>query len=244
MSTDNEGQGPEQNSGYGPAYPAPGYGADPGGEPTAQFDAFRARQADEREQQQQETQTAYTFPPEYAADPDAVFMPPFPPPPPAGDGSGDGDGARSRKMRSLLIFAGAVLVVCVMGLGAWLAFGSSGPSTNTASTGSPATAAAPPTGTAAGTAKRELTFRVIIASVGSDSFTGTVPANSDSVTVTITSKTHFGTKTHAFAQSDLTVGETVIVRGRRTGTGTITATEVAANVAKATSTATAAGAAA
>ena len=241
MSTNNEGQGPEHDSGsdsaHGPQY----------ADPTAQFDAFRARQAQEREQQRQETQTAYTFPPEYAADPDAVFVPPMPPL--SGDGTANGSGARGQahKARSLLIFCGVVLVVCVMALGAWLAFDSSSPSTNTASANAPATAAAPPTGAATDPAKRALTFRVTIASLGSDSFTGTVPANGDSVTVTITSKTRFGTKTHAFSQSDLTVGETVIVRGRRTGTATITATEVAANVAnaaKTTSTSTAPGAAA
>jgi Domain of unknown function (DUF5666) len=214
MSTDDEGQGPERDSGYGPEY----------ADPTAQFDAFRARQAEERQQQRQETQSAYTFPPEYAADPDAVFVPPMPPP-------GNGDGGRGGKAHSLLIFGGVVLVVCVMGLGAWLAFGSSSSSTNTASANSPATAAASPNGAATDPAKRALTFRVTIASLGSNSFTGTMPADGDPVTVTITSKTRFGTKTHALSQSDLTVGETVIVRGRRTGTDTITATEVAANVA-------------
>jgi hypothetical protein len=234
MSTENEGQEPEHDSGYGPEY----------ADPTAQFDAFRARQAREREQQQQETQAAYTFPPEYAADPDAVFVPPTPPMLPPFPGNDDGNGGRPRKTRSLLIFGGVVLVVCVMGLGAWLAFGSSSSSTNTASANAPATAAVPPTGAATDPAKRALTFRVTIASLGSDSFTGTVPAIGDSVTVTITSETRFGTKAHAFSQSDLTVGETVIVRGRRTGTATITASEVAANVAKTTSTATAAGAAA
>jgi Domain of unknown function (DUF5666) len=219
MSTENEGQGPERDPGsaYGPEY----------ADPTAQFDAFRARQAEERRQQQQETQTAYSFPPEYAADPDAAFVPPMPPMPPM---PGGGDGGRASKTRSLLIFGGVVLVVCVMAVGAWLAFGSSSPSTNTASANSPATAASP-TGAATDPAKRALTFRVTIASLSSNSFTGTAPANGDSVTVTITSKTRFGTKTHAFSQSDLTVGETVIVRGRRTGTDTITATEVAANVA-------------
>lgn len=210
----NEGQGPEYGSGHGP---------DHGAEPTAQFDAFRARQAEERAQQ--EAQTSYTFPPEYAADPDAVFIPPMAAAPPPGHG------VRGRQTRSLLIFGGAVLVACVLGLGAWLAFSSSGSSTDTAATG-PATTTAAPTGTASGAAKRALTFRVTIASVGSDSFTGTVPASGGSVTVSITTTTRFGTKTHAFKQSDLTVGETVIVRGKRTGTGTITATEVAANVAK------------
>ena len=224
MSMPTEGQNEVPNEGQGPEYGS-GYGAEYGAEPTAQFDAFRARQAEERAQQQRETHTAYTFPPEYAADPGAVFIPPMPAAPP-------GNGGRGRKTRSLLIFAGAVLVACVLGLGAWLAFSSSGSSTDTAATGPAATATAAPTGTAADAAKRALTFRVTIASVGSDSFTGKVPADGDSVTVTVTSATRFGTKAHAFSQSDLTVGETVIVRGKRTGTDTITATEVAANVAK------------
>jgi hypothetical protein len=217
----NEGQGPEYGSGYGPECGGPGYVADPGAAPNGQFDAFRARQADEREQQRQETQAPYAFPPEYAADPGSVFMSPMAAAPPPGYGG------RGHRTRSVLIFAGAVLVACVLGLGAWLAFGSSAASTNTASTG-----AAAATGTATAAAERALTFRVTIVSLGSDSFTGTVPANGESVTVTLTSKTRFGTKAHAFSQADLSVGETVIVRGRRTGTDAITATEVAANVAK------------
>jgi hypothetical protein len=231
------------DEGQGSEYGGPEYGADPGAEPTARFDAFRARQADEREQQRQETQGSYTFPPEYAADPDSVFMPPMAAAaPPGGGGRG-----RGRRTRSVLIFVGAVLVACVLGLGAWLAFGSSISSTNTASTGAAATPTVAATGTASGTAKRSLTFRVTIVSLGSGSFTGTVPANGEPVTVTLTSKTRFGTTAHAFSQADLSVGETVIVRGRRTGTDAITATEVAANVAKtakSTATAGATGAAA
>jgi Domain of unknown function (DUF5666) len=231
----NESQGPEQGSGYDAGYGDSGYGdsgygTDPGAEPTAQFDAFRARQAQEREQQRQEMQTGYTFPPDYAADPGTVFVPPMAAAPPPGTGG------RGRKTRSLLIFGGAVLVACVLGLGAWLAFSSSSSSTNTASTGAAATPTAASTGTATDAAKRALTFRVTIASVGSGSFTGKVLADGDSVTVAITSDTRFGTKAHAFTQSELTVGETVIVRGKPTGTGTITATEVAANVAKTTKT--------
>lgn len=180
----------------------------PDAEPTGQFDAFRARQADER--MQQETQTAYSFPPDYAAAPEPVFYPTTP------------SAAPVNRMRSALIFVGAVLVAGVLGLGAWLAFGSSSsPSANTASTG--ASPSASPTSTAA---KHGLAFRVTIVSLGTDSFTGTVLANGDSVTVTLTDKTHFGSKAHPFSKSDLRVGEMVAVRGKRTGTSAITATEV------------------
>jgi len=211
-------------------------GADPTDptDPTGLFDAFRARQADDREQQETqagygypapEPQAGYTFPPEYtqhAADPDAAYVPPLPSEPPTGGGIGD-------RLRSMVIFAAALLVAGALGLGAWLAFDSSSPSANTASTG---TAGIPtPAATGTGTAARALTFRVTIASVGAASFTGTALANGEPVTVTLTAKTRFGTKAHAFTRGDLTVGETVIVRGRRTGTDTITATEVAANVA-------------
>ena len=205
MSTEHEGEVPE-------------YGADP----TAQFEAFRTRQADDREQQ--ETQAAYTFPPEYAVAPEAFFAPSGPAGP-MGPPQGD---TGSRRMRSVLVFAGAVLVACVLGLGAWLAFGSSGPSADASSTGTTTTPAA--TATGGTTSKRALTFRVTIVSVGSDSFTGTVPTNGESVTVTLTSKTRFGTKAHPLTRDALTVGETVIVRGRRIGTNTVTATVVAANV--------------
>jgi hypothetical protein len=238
----HEGQGPEYGAGYGPGYggaqysgpeyPAPEYGADPGDPPTAQFDAFRARHAEEHAQQEQATQVSYTFPPEYAVSPAPVPVQPLAAMPPG----------RDRRTRSALIFGGAVLVACVLGLGVWLAFGSSNSSTDTASTGPVAAASASPGAGGTGAAKRALTFRVTIASVGADSFTGKVLANGDSITVTITSDTRFGTQEHAFTQADLTVGETVIVRGKRTATDAVTATEVGADVAGAKKGAATAGA--
>ena len=81
----------DPGSGYG-LEPGSGYGVDPGAEPTAQFDAFRARQ--QRERAEQATQGAYTFPPEYAAGPDTVFVPPLPTAPPPGTG---GRGRPDRK---------------------------------------------------------------------------------------------------------------------------------------------------
>ena len=181
-------------------------------DPTGQFDAFRARQADERAQQ--ETQAAYAFPQEYAAQPEAVFYPTQPPAPPA------------NRMRSVLILVGAVLVAGVLGLGAWLAFGSS--STPAASASAPTTSASP---TPTSSAKHALTFRLTIVSVGTDSFTGTVLATGQPVTVKLTAKTRYGTKAHTFSKTDLRVGEVVAVRGKRTGTDTITAAEVAQTVA-------------
>ena len=180
-------------------------------DPTGQFDAFRARQAEERAQQE-ETQAAYAFPPEYAAPPEPVFYPTQPV-----------AAAPGNRTRSVLIFVGAVLVAGVLGLGAWLAFGSSSsPSTTAASSGSSVSATPSPTSSG----KHALTFRVTIVSLGTDSFTGTVLSNGQSVTVTLTDKTRFGTKAQAFSRADLHVGELVAVRGKRTGTATVTATEV------------------
>ena len=229
-------------------------------DPTAQFDAFRARQAEEREQQEiQNSYThpterpdggyghpeqelrpvgGYTFPPEYAAEPDAPRVRPMPAAGPPGGAN------RDRWTPSVLVLGAVLLAVCVLALGAWLALGSSSSSANAASTGPAGAGTASAARSGADAAKRALTFRVTIASVGSDSFTGKVLADGQSVTVTTTSATRYGTKARAFSRSDLTVGETVIVRGRRTGTAAITATEVAANVAgTAKSTASATGAA-
>jgi hypothetical protein len=224
MSIENGGEESEGRDGpEAPAWGA-GYGADPGTEPTAQFDAFRTRQQEERAEQ--ETQGAYVFPPEYANGPDTAFVPQFSTTPPPGTD------ARGRRTRSILIFAGSVVVLCLLGLGAWLAFGSSGSSANASSSGAGALPTYAATGNAAGSAKRALTFRVTIKSLNTGSFTGTELATGDPITVTINANTRFGTKAHAFSSSDLSVGETVIVRGRRTGTDVVTATAVAANVAK------------
>lgn len=218
MSSENEGGQPP----YG----------DLGAEPTAQFDAFRARRADELEQQAgEETQTAYVFPAEYAADPGAALPPPPAPGPftPLGTESGGRREGAGNRWRSLAIFGGAVVVAAALGLGAWAAFGSSGPSASASSSGATPAGTAT-TGKDAGKHTKALTFRVTIESVGADSFTGKALADGKTVTVTLTDKTHFGTKAHPFSRSSLTPGETVIVRGKRTGTDTITATVVAANV--------------
>ena len=251
MSTENEGAGPGGQ--YGEGYGGPEYGEQEyGAEPTAQFDAFRARRADERAQQ--ETQSGYVFPEEYAADPTAVFppQPPGPPGPPFGGypadpaGPGRAPAGDRRRWRSVAIFGGAVLVAAALGVGVWAAFdsGSSSPSSTAAGTSATGT----PTPGATGSAGKKdkdgaLTFRVTISSIGTDSFTGTVLANGENITVKLTGKTHYGTKAHPFTQADLTLGETVIVRGRRTGTDVVTAGTVAANTAAASSTATPANAA-
>lgn len=208
-----------------------------GAEPTEQFDAFRARRADEREQQQQETQSEYVFPEEYATDPGAVFPPRQPPMPPyAGygpDAAGPAGpaGAPKRRWRSVAVLGGAVLVAAALAVGVWTALGSGGASPGNAAAGTTATgtATAASTGAAGKRATDVLTFRVTIRSIGADSFTGTVLADGEAVTVELTSKTRFGTKARPFAQDDLSSGETVVVRGRRTGMDTVTANLVAAN---------------
>lgn len=204
--------------------------------PTEQFDAFRARRADERAQQ--ETQSEYVFPEEYAADPGAGFppqQPPMPPIPPMYGGYGadpaGAAGTPKRKWRSVAVLGGAVLVAAALATGVWAALGSGGASPGNAAAGGSATSTA--TGASTGTAGKRTTtvlnFRVTIRSIGADSFTGTALANNETVTVELTSKTRFGTKAHPFAAADLSSGETVIVRGRRTGTDTVTATVIAAN---------------
>ena len=96
-------------------------------DPTGQFDAFRARQAEERAQQETQSAVQRVRVPAgvRGRSPEAVFYPTQPVLP-----------APANRTRSALIFAGAVLVAGgVLGLGAWLAFGSS--STPAASASSP-----------------------------------------------------------------------------------------------------------
>jgi hypothetical protein len=242
---------------YGDPGAQPAYGGDLGSGPTAQFDAFRARMSDDREQQEAQGLAqggSYTFPPEYAADPNAMFPPaeqtatqfgvPYGAGSGAGAGSGPVGGARSGaglKWRSVAIFGGAVLVACALGVGAWAAFGSSSPSSSNTASGATAGATPAATGTGADKHTKAATFRVKIQNVGADSFTGTVAATGETVTVALTEKTHYGTKAHPFSQGDLTTGETVVVHGRRTGTATVTATTVAADTPAASSGATAGG---
>jgi hypothetical protein len=215
-----------ENEGGSPEYGEYGEGS------SGQFEAFRARQADDRAQQ--ETQSAYIFPPEYAADPDAMI----PPTAPFGTSAGDAGRppAAGNRLRSVAVFGAALIAACALGIGAWLAFGSSG-SPSDAAAGSTATATPNAAGAGTPSAKRALAFRVAITAVGADSFTGTVPATGQLVTVTWTDKTRFGTKAHPFDKSDLAVGETVAVRGRRTGTDKVTATLVTAATAGSSGTA-------
>ncbi|HEX4789931.1 MAG TPA: hypothetical protein VH372_15800 [Actinospica sp.] len=227
MSSEHEGGNGSRNEGGQPPHEAPG------ADPTGVFDAFRARQAEEREQQ--ETQPDYTFPPEYAADPNALFPPNEPVTQrfatPYGALPGERSGA-SRKRRSAAILGGAVVLACALGFGGWAAFSSAGPaSSDGTSAGGSATAKATAAGTAAGKRAKALSFRVAIRSVGADSFTGTVPATGETVTIALTGTTHYGTKAHPFSRNDLTSGEIVLVHGRRTGTDTVTATIVVADTA-------------
>lgn len=226
-----------------------------GAEPTVQFDLYRARRADE--QAQQETQTAYTFPPEYAADPGTVSpdlprnAPPYPPAPAsarlsgyaapgyaapgyASENAAPGYAAPpgrsgAPRWRSAAIFGGAVVLAAALGFGIWAAVGSSGSSAAGAAAGSSAGPTATGRAGKSGAHAKAQTFRVTIESVGADSFTGRLVADGKTVTIALTGKTRYGTKTHPFDRSGLTVGRTVIVHGRRTGADRVTATVVAAN---------------
>ncbi|MBR7836510.1 hypothetical protein KDL01_24745 [Actinospica durhamensis] len=230
MSSRNEGEEPE-------------YAADP----TRQFDAFRARQADDRAQQ--ETQSPYVFPDEYAADPAAVFpegavypdesfgpgTPEFGGQPDPGAGGGSAGGARwgggpggGGRLRSVAIFAGVAVLAIGVGFGAYEAFGSSGSTANVTagSTATPAAPAATPSVANATKHGRVVEVRVVIESIGTDSITGHLVATGEPVTVEFDASTHFGTTAHPFSSGQLSIGETVVVRGRRTAADILTATIV------------------
>lgn len=250
MSSQNEGEQP-----------------DSGADPLSQFDAFRARRADDRAQQ--ETQSAYSFPPEYAARPAEGFPPEYaadPDAPGTGGISGPGAADPDRKpgpdalagtvsaagpgfaprrgggrLRSIAIFAGVVVLAGAVGFGAYAVVDSSGSGSGSTAAGSPATTQAPATPTAAATSGtggadtgkgegkhgKPLNVRVVIASVGPDSFTGTLVATGQQVTVRFDADTRFGTAAHPFSRGQLNAGETVLVRGRRSAAGTLTAEFVA-----------------
>ena len=221
MSSRNEGEQPE-------------YAADP----SSQFDAFRARQADDRAQQ--ETQGAYVFPPEYAADPAALFPDEAGGPgrvpgrePSAGFGARWARaGSEAGRLRSVGILAGAAVLAVGIGFGVYEAFGSAGPSAGagagaaSTATAAPAVPAATGSGAAATRVGRVVEVRVVIEAIGADSFTGHLLATGQQVTVRIDGDTRFGTTAHPFRQGQLTVGETVLVRARRTAADVLTATLV------------------
>lgn len=201
MSSQSEGEQPDQ---------AP--------DPLEQFDAFRARQADDRAQQQ--TQGSYSFPPEYAADPPGQSGPA----PAAPGGRVRGSGGR---LRSIVILGGAVVLAVAVGFGAYAAVGSSGPAANvTTSGGGTPTPGAAATATSAAKHGRAVDVRVVIESIGTDSFTGHLVATGEEVTVQLDGTTRFGTAAHPFSRGQLSVGETVLVRGRRSAADTLSATVV------------------
>jgi len=184
------------------------------------FDAFRARRADDRAQQQ--TQGSYAFPPEYAADPPS-HLPPNPSPNPAPNGGTDRGG---RRWRSVAVFAGVVALAVAVGFGAYEAVGSSGPAANVATgSDSPAPTVAA-SATSAAKLGRAVDVRVVVESIGTDSFTGHLVASGDEVTVRLDATTHFGTVARPLSRDELSVGETVLVRGRRSAPDTLTATIV------------------
>ena len=66
----------------------------------------------------------------------------------------------------------------------------------------------------------------MIESIGTGSFTGHLVATGQPVTVEFDASTHFGTTAHPFGRGQLGIGETVVVRGRRTAADVLTATIV------------------
>ncbi|WP_034269641.1 hypothetical protein [Actinospica robiniae] len=206
MSSQNEGEQPD---------PAP--------EPWGAFDAFRARRADDRAQQ--ETQGAYSFPPEYAADPPSPTAsgPVDPSAPAVPGGRGNGSGGR---LRSIAVLAGAAALAVAVGFGAYEAVGSSGPAANTTTSGAAPTPGAVATATAAAKLGRAVDVRVVIESIGSGSFTGHLLATGEHVTVQLGATTRFGALAHPFSREQLKVGETVLVRGRRSAADVLAATVV------------------
>lgn len=206
MSSQSEGEQPDQ---------APA--------PLEQFDAFRARQADDRAQQQ--TQGSYSFPPEYAADPPGQLG--SAPAPPGGRVRGSAGRPPGGRLRSIVILGGAVVLAVAVGFGAYAAVGSSGPAANvTTSGGGTPTPGAAATATSAAKHGRAVDVRVVIESIGTDSFTGHLVATGEEVTVQLDGTTRFGTAAHPFSRGQLSVGETVLVRGRRSAADTLSATVV------------------
>jgi hypothetical protein len=209
---------PEQPSeGNGVAVSSQNEGEQPSRDPDSlgSFDAFRARQADDRAQQQ--TQGPYAFPPEYAVDP-PEHLPPAQAP---REGGG-------RRLRSIAVFAGAVVLAVAVGFGAYEAVGSSGPAANVTTGAGASTPQAAATGTAtpAGKRGRAVDVLVVIESIGADSFTGHIVSTGEHVTVQLGASTRFGTVARPFSRDQLSVGETVGVRGRRSAADTLAATVV------------------
>ena len=201
MSSQSEGEQPDQVP-----------------DPLSGFDAFRARQADDRAQQR--TQGAYSFPPEYAADPPA-YLPPAPAAPAAPIGRG-----RGGRLRSVVVFGGAAVLAVAVGFAGYEAVGSSGPAASTATGGAAPTPDAVATATAAAKHGRTVDVRVVIESIGADSFTGHLVATGEHVTVQLDPTTRFGAAVHPFSREQLQVGETVLVRGRRSAADVLAATVV------------------
>ena len=136
------------------------------------------------------------------------------------------------------IVAGAVAVILVAGITAWgvgtVVTASLTSSTSGMSMGAPTPTAAPTTGPtkgqAAGGARANgrLAFRATIQSMDGSSWT-ILTKKGQTVTVTITSSTQFGTKRMAATVSSFAVGDSVVIvatptAGTGTGTGTSTGT--------------------
>lgn len=135
--------------------------------------------------------------------------------------------ANQHRTRSLVIIAGALLLVCAVTAGIYAAM-SSPPDAQSTQSATAAGAPAPGVTSAAhrGRGKVE-TARVTITAVNGDTLTGTT-ASGVSITIDLTSDTRLGTKARPLTPGQLAAGDVVIVRGQRTDAGTYTALDVIA----------------
>ena len=180
------------------------------------------------------TSTEYAAPTEHPVSSEyAATYPPPPPPPgygyagpvPTGEPEAGGTrGAGRGRLRSVVLFGGAALVVVGIGAGVYAATSSGSPA---GSPGAASSAPASPGASKAAKGAKAETVRLTVTIVNGDSFTGTT-AGGQSVTARIAAGTKFGTAARPFTRSQLVPGAVVYARLRRETGGTVVATVIAA----------------
>ncbi|HZP50521.1 hypothetical protein [Actinocrinis sp.] len=230
----------DEHDPYGETRAAPG---EPDGAGSVDpFDAFRARRAQERAEQE-------PFPEQLASEsagpirPGAetyggAYFPPEPPlpyqeynqvvPPMPFDEAASR--APRRRLRSAIVFGGVAALVIGVGAGVWAVTGSSGGSP-AAAAGTPSASAPASPGPKAAKAGKAVNARLTVTSVGSDSFTATT-ARGETVVVHITSETRFGTAARPFTRAQLVPGAKVVARLRKDPDGAVAATVIASEIPK------------
>lgn len=187
---------------YGETRPVADPEADPQPDILDPFDAFRARRALERAQQE-------PFPPGYGGEP-----------------------APRRRLRSAILFGGVLALVVGVGAAVWAATGPSTGSPAPAAAGTPAASApaAPGSKAAKGArgskGRKAVTARLTVTSVGPDSFTAT-DSSGATLVVHLTPATRFGTPARPFTRSQLVPDAVVLARLRTESDGTVVAAVIA-----------------